>query len=104
MAVKLTCPECEKTLTLAKAPAPGKKVRCPRCQAVFAVPETDGDVEEAEASAPKQKAAIKKNAPAKPAAKSAPKPAPPPPSEPKKPSLDEDEESAGTYGFQMTEE
>jgi hypothetical protein len=106
MAAKLTCPECEQTLNLAKAPEPGKKVRCPRCKAVFAVPEADGELAEAEAPAPKQKAAIQKNVPAKPAAKSPAKPEPPPPPEPKKKSVLEDEEeaSAGTYGFQTTEE
>lgn len=104
MAAKLTCPECEKSLTLAKAPAPGKKVRCPRCQAVFEVPETDGELEEAEAPAPKQKAAIQKNAPARPAAKSAPKPEPTPPPEPKKSPLSEEEDSAGTYGFATSAE
>jgi hypothetical protein len=35
MAAILTCPECDATLKLAAEPAPGKKVKCPKCEAIF---------------------------------------------------------------------
>jgi zinc-ribbon domain len=38
MPTLLNCPECDATLKLAAPPPEGKKVRCPKCQAVF-VPE-----------------------------------------------------------------
>lgn len=41
MASKLTCPECESIIRPAKPIAPGKKVKCPRCEAVFVVPEEE---------------------------------------------------------------
>ncbi len=100
MAAKLTCPECDKTLTLAKAPTPGKKVRCPRCQAVFPIPAEDGELVEDEERAPQKKAAIKKGGPAK----ASPKPAAPPPPAPKKPAGDDEDDDGGTYGFKMNAE
>lgn len=42
-ATKLTCPECDATLNPSKPPAPGKKVRCPRCKEIFVVPEPDAE-------------------------------------------------------------
>src|SRR5262245_65075088 len=48
MTVRITCPDCDATLKLAKAPAPGKKVKCPKCEALF-VP---SDEEKAEADDP----------------------------------------------------
>ena len=33
----ITCPECQRTLKPAAPLAPGKKIRCPKCQAVFHV-------------------------------------------------------------------
>src|SRR5438477_439701 len=40
----ITCPECDANLRLAKMPAPGKKIRCPKCSAAIAVPE-DADTD-----------------------------------------------------------
>src|SRR5436190_16283601 len=34
----LTCPECGASLRLAATVAPGKKVRCPKCQGIAVVP------------------------------------------------------------------
>jgi phage FluMu protein Com len=88
---KVECPECGKVLKPAKPLTPGKKVRCPKCNAVFTVP---GAPEE---EAPERQEAIRKAAPA--AKKAAPaKPNAASPSEPKKPLLDEDDEG-GTYSF-----
>jgi hypothetical protein len=39
MPTLLSCPECDATLKLAAPPPEGKKVKCPKCEAVF-VPET----------------------------------------------------------------
>jgi hypothetical protein len=33
--IEVTCPECQARLALAR-PAPGKKIRCPKCEAIFA--------------------------------------------------------------------
>jgi hypothetical protein len=41
MAVTFACPECQKVLKTS-APA-GKKIRCPKCQAVFPIPDEDED-------------------------------------------------------------
>jgi len=89
---KVECPECGKVLKPTKPLTPGKKVRCPKCDAVFTVPGA------AEDEAPVVKEAIRKaGAPApKKAAPAKPKTAPPP--EPKKPSLDEDDDG-GSYGI-----
>jgi hypothetical protein len=38
---QLVCPECGKTLRPAKPLAPGKSVKCPKCEAVFDVPAAD---------------------------------------------------------------
>lgn len=35
MAIVLSCPECDTTLKLPVAPAPGKRVQCPQCKAIF---------------------------------------------------------------------
>jgi len=48
MAIVLTCPECEASLKLASRPAPGKKVRCPKCQAIFAPEEPEARRQSAE--------------------------------------------------------
>ena len=37
----IECPECQKVLKTSTALTPGKKIRCPKCQAVFPVPEED---------------------------------------------------------------
>jgi hypothetical protein len=47
MATLLSCPECDATLKLAAPPPEGKRVKCPKCEAVF-VPEA---VEERRVSA-----------------------------------------------------
>ncbi len=39
----LSCPECDSPLRLPDAPAPGKRLKCPRCAAVFEAP---GDEDE----------------------------------------------------------
>jgi hypothetical protein len=36
--IQVTCPECHERLVVAP-PAPGKKIRCPRCEAIFAPPQ-----------------------------------------------------------------
>ncbi len=45
---KLTCPECEAVLKFAKPIAPGKSVRCSKCDTVFKAPAADDDEEPAE--------------------------------------------------------
>lgn len=39
---KYTCPECKAVLKPAKPLTPGKKVRCPKCEAIFTVEGEDG--------------------------------------------------------------
>jgi DNA-directed RNA polymerase subunit M/transcription elongation factor TFIIS len=90
---KLTCPECGTTMRPKVPVPPGKKVRCPKCQAVFAaraevdeVEEIDevDEVDEVEEVRPRKKVPAK-------AAKA--KAAPPPP--PKK----KNDEEEQTYGY-----
>jgi hypothetical protein len=38
---RVTCPECAAQLALGPTVAPGKRIRCPRCETVFAVPESE---------------------------------------------------------------
>jgi hypothetical protein len=94
---RLKCPECETTLNPAKPLAPGKKVRCPRCEAVFTVP-ADDDEQEAPSrkQAPAKASAVKKGAPAKdkPESRPSPKPA----------AADDADDEAGVYGFKLSEE
>jgi predicted Zn finger-like uncharacterized protein len=40
--ISIRCPECRAALKFDSTPAPGKKIKCPRCNEVF-VPETDED-------------------------------------------------------------
>src|SRR4051794_4957416 len=40
---KVECPECGKVLRPARPIEPGKKVRCPKCEAVFVAPD-EGEV------------------------------------------------------------
>src|SRR5262245_35636542 len=40
----LRCPSCETPLRLAVSPAPGQKIRCPKCKGVFAVPKPEPEV------------------------------------------------------------
>src|SRR5262249_11961773 len=97
---RLTCPECNATLKPAQPVPDGKKVKCPKCGAVFVAPglvSPQGVEEPAEqAPAPKAKkqavpaAKAKQAAPAKAGAK---KPAA------KKKKSDDDEEEGGTYAF-----
>ncbi len=82
---KLQCPECDAVLNPSKPPAPGKKVKCPRCKEIFVVPEE----ERPRAVKKKKVAAPKKKAPA-------PKPKPAPK---KKAIPDDDDESDTPYGF-----
>ena len=43
MAVTIfACPECGSTLKSKQALAAGTKIKCPKCQAIFAIPERDG--------------------------------------------------------------
>jgi predicted Zn finger-like uncharacterized protein len=78
MVSRLTCPECGTVLRPAKPLAPGKKVKCPRCENVFAA--TTTDAEEEEPRQPKAAPAGRKAAPdkggRKPAAKAPVKEAP----------------------------
>lgn len=80
---KYQCPDCEAVLRRADAITPGKKIRCPKCQSVFAAKPMADDEEE-------EKAPTGKGGPPKP---------PPPPTPPKAantPTTD-DEESGGAY-------
>jgi phage FluMu protein Com len=81
---KYQCPDCEAVLRRAEAITPGKKIKCPKCQSVFAAKPLEDDEEEATAA----KATATKGGPPKP---------PPPPPKSSKPAADEDEEG-GTYG------
>ena len=36
----ITCTECKAPLTVSEPVAPGKKIRCPKCQAIFRAPES----------------------------------------------------------------
>lgn len=87
MTVRITCPECDATLKLAKAPAPGKKVKCPKCEALFVPP-----VEE-------EAAADDPDRPVKTAARKAtgPKPKPKAAVKPDAKNADDDDEGPSTY-------
>jgi predicted Zn finger-like uncharacterized protein len=37
--IRAVCPECAAVLSLGESAAPGKNVRCPKCQTVFPVPD-----------------------------------------------------------------
>jgi predicted Zn finger-like uncharacterized protein len=87
MAVRITCPECDATLKLAKAPAPGKKVKCPKCEALF-VPSSEKD------------AADDPDRPVKTAARKATGPKPKPKAAAVKPEAkhdDDDDDGRSTY-------
>src|SRR5262245_47854314 len=86
---KLVCPECSKVLKPARPVAPGKKVRCPKCDAVFVAGEEE-DGEAGIALADDEEAKPKKKpAPAKAkAAKDKPD------AKAKKPAASEEEEGA----------
>jgi predicted Zn finger-like uncharacterized protein len=58
-AQKLTCPECSTVLRPAKPVAPGKKVRCPRCDNVFTARDDDEDDDAHEAPTMKPAARAK---------------------------------------------
>lgn len=77
---KLTCPECQSVLKLGKPVDEGKKVKCPKCAAIFVAEDPDA------APAPKKKkAAAAKATPAK-----------------SKPAASDDDE--GTYGVREEKE
>ncbi len=57
----VTCPECGSSLRGATPFTPGKKVKCPRCAAVFRVPDEDED--DAEAFRPASRPATARKAP-----------------------------------------
>jgi predicted Zn finger-like uncharacterized protein len=91
---KLTCPECSTTMRPKSPVAPGKKVRCPKCETVFVARD---DVDEVDEVDEVEEAPRKKKAPAKAAAgKSKDKNEP-------KPKKKESEESE-TYGYIKEEE
>jgi DNA-directed RNA polymerase subunit M/transcription elongation factor TFIIS len=93
---KLTCPECGTTMRPKVPVAPGKKVRCPKCQAIFFAPDEVEEVEEVDEvdEVDEVEEVRPKKAPAKAAkAKPAKAKAAPPPAKKKK---DEEEE---TYGY-----
>lgn len=52
-AIRLTCPECDATVRLSRDVSPGKKVRCPKCDAVFS-PDNSGDLPRRSKSREKQ--------------------------------------------------
>ena len=49
----ITCTECNAPLTVSEPVAPGKKIRCPKCQAIFRAPETAADAIAEAPAAPK---------------------------------------------------
>src|SRR5689334_5237865 len=102
-AVKVTCPDCGLSLNPAKAPQPGKKVKCPRCANIFKVPGPD-DIQTIPPRPPAKKPnpAIQKAAPAKaaPSKAAAPSQAPPPKPAP----AEQQDDEAGIYGFKMSPE
>src|SRR5262245_35484167 len=57
----LTCTECAAPLTLNEPVAPGKKIRCPKCKAIFLAPET-AIAEAATAPRPNRDAAVEEAA------------------------------------------
>ena len=65
---KLSCPDCGTVLRPAKPVAPGKKVKCPRCDLIFAA----GDDED-EDDRPRKSAPSKGAKKAEPSVKSKPK-------------------------------
>lgn len=77
------CPECGAVLRPKNPVAPGKKIRCPKCEAVFA---PAADEEE-----PRKKK--------KTAVSATPQAAPKPKPKPKPPTGDDDDEEGGNYGF-----
>lgn len=87
MAVRITCPECESTLKLAKAPAPGKKIKCPKCEVLFPAPAAEP------ADAPEEDP----DRPVKTAARKATGPKPKPKASAVKP--DDDDDGAATYAL-----
>jgi hypothetical protein len=55
--VSFTCPNCAKVLRTAKRPAPGKKIKCPGCEEIFAPAFDDDETTEAvEIEPPRSKA------------------------------------------------
>jgi predicted Zn finger-like uncharacterized protein len=86
-ATKITCPECDTVLRPNKPVPAGKKVKCPRCGALFTAGSEPEDV------APRAPAR-KKPGGNKPAKAAPARPAP----------KDEDEEVGGTYAFVKEEE
>ena len=75
MAVSIfACPDCGSTLKSKQALAAGTKIKCPKCQTVFAIPERNGaaDADDEEAPPPRQPVAAGKEL----AKKAGPKPPP----------------------------
>src|SRR5258707_469994 len=76
-ATKLSCPECGTVLRPAKPVAPGKKVKCPRCETVFTAGEDEEldviDMVEEEEERPRRKAKVPAKAKAGKAAAKKPK-------------------------------
>lgn len=98
-AVRVTCTECDATLKLASAPPPGKKVKCPKCKALFVPPVEEEDEDAEDVDRPVKTAARQATGP-KPKPKAAVKPAP----EPEKKKDDDDDDSGGTYALLETDE
>lgn len=75
MAVSIfACPDCGSTLKSKQALAAGTKIRCPKCQTIFAIPERNGaaDADDEEAPPPSRPVAAGREA----ARKAGPKPPP----------------------------
>src|SRR5579871_4173200 len=75
MAVSIfACPDCGSTLKSKQALAAGTKIRCPKCQTIFAIPERNGaaEADDEEAPPPSRPVAAAKEV----ARKAAPKPPP----------------------------
>src|SRR5262249_20382336 len=54
---KLVCPSCDATLKVADTLAPGKMIRCPKCESAFPVPRANGRAEALKAGAPRSRKA-----------------------------------------------
>jgi hypothetical protein len=88
---KIECPECHTILKPAKPLAPGKKIRCPKCDHVITVPG-----EPAEETVPKG-AVRKAEDAAVPSSPAGPKKTVPAPAKPRPAQVDDDDDDGGTY-------
>ncbi len=95
MSFRIPCPGCGRTLGLREHPA-GKKVKCPRCEHRFRVPDAPAEPPEEEPEAPAPKAARAEDAPPRKKRRAVePEPEPEPSAEEESTALDADEDPPG---------